>query len=124
MKGIWLYSGPDGRSHFADLDIPPSPDPLGELAEIPAVRFTETQAGRVNDYHPAPRLYLIIFLGGVEEIESGDGSRRRFHAGDMLLAGDTTGQGHLTRDLEDCRRVFITLPEGFDPKVWLAHYPS
>lgn len=114
MKCTWMYSGPDGRSHFADLEIPSA----SEILAAPTIRFTETSRGRTNDFHPAPRRYLILFLGGVEELECGDGSVRRFGAGDILLCDDTTGQGHLTRDLEDCRRVFITMPDGFDPNMW------
>ena len=114
MKCTWMYSGPDGRSHFTDLEIPSASDILA----VPTIRFTETAGGRTNDFHPAPRRYLILFMGGVEEMACGDGSKRRFGAGDVLLCDDTSGQGHTTRDLEDCRRIFITMPDGFDPGAW------
>ena len=45
------------------------------------------------------------------EIECGDGSTRILGPGDALLADDTTGQGHISRDLEGPRRsVWIGLP--------------
>lgn len=122
MQCTWLYTGPDGRSHFADLEIPSATveggNPAAEIVAPPGVRFTESSGGRTNDFHTAPRRQLMIMLAGVEEIECGDGSRRQFMAGDILLVDDTTGQGHMTRDLEDCRRLFIELPESFDPGRW------
>ena len=41
----------------------------------------------------------------------GDGSRRVFGPGDLLLAEDTTGRGHVSRALDPEPRVslFITL---------------
>jgi hypothetical protein len=57
----------------------------------------------------------VVTLSGIGEIECGDGSRRRFGPGDILLAEDTTGQGHITREIEGPRRgIFIPLPQDFD----------
>ena len=53
------------------------------------------------------------------EIECGDRSKRRLGPGDILLADDTTGQGHLTREIEGPRRsLFIPLPDDLDPAQW------
>ncbi len=58
-------------------------------------------------------------LSGLVEIECGDGSKRRMGAGDVLLADDTSGQGHITRDLEGPRRsIFIFLSPDLDPAQW------
>jgi hypothetical protein len=36
-----------------------------------------------------------------------------------MLADDTTGQGHITREITGPRRsIFITLPEGLDVEAW------
>jgi hypothetical protein len=45
------------------------------------------------------------------EIELGDGTKRIINAGEILLAEDTTGQGHISRALQKKPRksVFITL---------------
>jgi hypothetical protein len=45
----------------------------------------------------ARRQYVIITLGGEVEIETGDGTVRRFGPGDVMLADDTSGRGHMTR---------------------------
>jgi hypothetical protein len=71
------------------------------------------------DFHTAPRRQFVVNLSGLVEIEVGDGSTRRLGAGDILLADDTTGQGHITRDLEGPRRsIFIFLPPDLDPAQW------
>jgi hypothetical protein len=36
-----------------------------------------------------------------------------------MLADDTTGQGHITREIQGPRRsLFIPLPDGFDTRPW------
>jgi hypothetical protein len=53
------------------------------------------------DQHTAPRRQLVITLSGEVEIETSDGNTRRFRQGDVLLADDTTGVGHISRCLTD-----------------------
>ncbi|HZT06105.1 MAG TPA: hypothetical protein VFC51_03675 [Chloroflexota bacterium] len=122
MKCTWIYTGEDGRSHFEDLDIPLNPVNYGtNSAPIAAtnVVFRETPVGGALDYHPAPRRQFVVNLSGLVEIECGDGSKRRMGAGDVLLADDTSGQGHITRDLEGPRRsIFIFLSPDLDPAQW------
>jgi len=45
------------------------------------------------------------------EVEIGDGSKRRFGPGDILLAEDTSGRGHISRSLRNQPRtsIFVTL---------------
>ena len=45
------------------------------------------------------------------EIEVGDGLRRLFRTGDILLSEDTTGQGHFSRAVNGQSRksLFLTL---------------
>jgi hypothetical protein len=124
VKIIRIYTGADNQSHFEDLEIPLMPVAYGRQSErVPAagVIFRETPAGGALDFHPAPRRQFVVTLSGVGEIECGDGSRRRFGPGDILLAEDTTGQGHITREIQGSRRgIFIPLPEDFDIRAWQA----
>ena len=50
---------------------------------------------------------------GEVEIEVGDGSKRILRGGDVLLAEDTTGKGHISRAVAGKPRksMFITLDE-------------
>jgi hypothetical protein len=43
-------------------------------------------------------------------IEVGDGTVRRLKAGDILIAEDVTGQGHITREVGSEPRVSVFVP--------------
>ena len=125
MKVTRIYTGEDNRSHFEDLEIPLTPGQWGKMSEVvPAtgVIFRETPASGAFDFHPAPRRQFVVTLSGIGEIECGDGTRRRFGAGDIMLADDTTGQGHITREVQGPRRgIFIPLPADFNVDAWRMH---
>ena len=71
------------------------------------------------DFHQAPRRQFVIILTGAVEIECGDGTVRRLGAGDVLLADDTTGQGHISREVSgDRRSLFLPLPDDVDVSAW------
>jgi len=118
MEITRVYTGEDGRSHFEEIDVPLAESRYGSLSGLYAaegVIFRETPVGGELDFHNAPRRQFVVTLSGAVEIECGDGSKRRLGAGGILLADDTDGQGHITRDLEGPRRsLFIPLPEDFD----------
>ncbi len=122
MKAARIYTGADGRSHFEDLDIPLKPSTYGTLSDLvpsEGVIFRETPVGGALDFHVAPRRQFVITLAGLVEVECGDGTKRRFGPGDIMLADDTTGQGHITREVQGPRRsLFIPLPERFDTRPW------
>ena len=48
-----------------------------------------------------------MLSGGRVELETGDGSKRVLGPGDVLLAEDTTGLGHISRALDPEPRVSI-----------------
>ncbi len=127
MQVTRIFTGEDGESHFEELEIPSTDlgPPLGEIsASVSSVssffRATQTEGDDdVYDYHCAPRRQFVIHLKGSVEIEIGDGSKRRFGVGDVLLADDTTGQGHISRGVETPReQVFIVLPDDLDIEPW------
>lgn len=122
MKITRVYTGADNESHFEDLEIPLEPGRYGSVSGLVAakgVMFRETPVGAALDFHNAPQRQFVITLAGVAEIECGDGSKRRFGPSDILLADDTAGHGHITREIEGPRRsLFIPLPDDFDPSAW------
>ena len=125
MRVTYLYTGADGRSHFEDLEIPLVPATYGrESSLVPAqgIIFRENPDGAWADFHNAPRRQFVITISGLAELECGDGSRRRFGAGDVLLVDDTTGQGHITREIQGPRHIiFIPLPQELDVSAWRVH---
>jgi len=122
MKVIRIYTGEDNQSHFEHLEIPLNDTRLGRMTDLlPAegILFRETSPGLVYDFHTAPRRQFVLFLSGAAELECGDGTVRRFGAGDILLADDLTGQGHISRDVEGPRQtVFVPIPQDFDLSAW------
>jgi hypothetical protein len=124
VKVIRIYSGADGESHFEDLEIPQTDGRYGAMSDMvptTGVLFRTTPPGLSIDYHTAPRRQFVITLSGVAEIETGDGSTLRLGPGDILLADDTAGHGHISRDIEGPRRtIFVPIPEDLDVSTWAA----
>lgn len=117
MKLVRVYTGDDGQSHFEDVEVELEDYPalMGSLSApwpTTAVQFREVSGDYDLDFHNAPRRqYVVTLSGGAVEIEIGDGTRRRLGPGEILLAEDTTGHGHISRAVDGQPRVsmFITL---------------
>jgi len=110
-----LYAGSDGESHFEDLEVEledqGSVGRLSELVPTRGVVFRVTGTDYDYAWHNAPqRQYIVMLSGGGVEIEIGDGTVRQFHAGDILLAEDTTGRGHISRAIGDEPRESLMIP--------------
>jgi quercetin dioxygenase-like cupin family protein len=114
-KYIRLYAGTDGESHFEDVKIPLAikrgVGQQSEFREATGIIFIESNSSKQLDWHNAPRRQFIINLEGEREVEIGDGTRRILRPGDILLAEDTTGRGHITRLVKgkSHKAVFVTL---------------
>jgi hypothetical protein len=122
LKVTRVFAGDDGRSQFEELDVPLHESGYGQLSELvpgAGVIFRSTPAEGALGFHTAPRRQLVVTLSGAVEVECGDGSVRRFGPGDVMLADDTTGQGHISREVGGVRRsLFLPLPDDFDPSAW------
>jgi len=119
MRKIWrVYSGADGESHIAELplDMKPFVDTEGAHGEAtrlhPAtgIAFRVSPPGYVLDWHCAPRRQYSISLAGHAEIEVGDGTVARVGPGDVVLAEDLTGRGHVTRVVGSEPRFYAIVP--------------
>ncbi len=108
-----LYSGLDGESHFEDIEVPLEGEECvtrrsSELLKATGICFGERGAGFKTDWHNAPQRQFVITREGMGEIEIGDGTKRRFGPGDILLAEDTTGRGHISRVVgKQTRKIII-----------------
>ena len=105
-----LYTGEDGESHFEELDMDLGEYPWGELKNATGIMFRHDEPGVFMDWHVAPRRQFIITLSGEVEIGLGDGTLRRFGAGQVMLADDLTGRGHTTHAVSDVPRVSVAIP--------------
>lgn len=117
MTIVRLYTGTDGKSHFEDLKVPlKDGGKIGFLSEkirATGVLFRETGGDYDYDFHTAPRRQYVVNLQGEVEIEVGDGTKRILRSGEVLLAEDTTGQGHISRAVggKPRKSLFITLED-------------
>ena len=109
MKVVQLYTGDDGESHFRDL-------PLEEFHAIVArqtegeIRFVQRDPDFYSDWHTAPRRQYTLFLQGEWQVECADGAVRRFFPGDVIVAEDMTGHGHIMRGVGKADRCLVAIP--------------
>ena len=104
MKITRVYSGQDGESHFEEVEVD-----IGKLQPGDGIVFRHALPGDINGWHVAPRRQYVINLSGDSEVEIGDGTKRRFGPGDIFLADDTTGRGHISRVVGAQPRIFVTV---------------
>jgi len=119
MAKMWrVYSGADGESHITELPLALEPfrDVEGAhgqgtpLQAASGIAFRVAPPGYVLDWHCAPRRQYSISLSGAAEIEVGDGTIARVEPGDVVLAEDLTGRGHVTRVTGKEPRVYAIVP--------------
>ncbi len=116
MKITRIYTGDDGESHFEDIEVPlvdrgGSIGSISKLEGATGILFRETKGDYDFDFHNAPRRQYVINLDAAVEIETGDGTKRVLGPGEILLAEDTTGRGHISRSVDGKprRSIFVTL---------------
>ena len=104
-----IYAGADGESHFQEL----TPDEFAAIANNIGpgdIAVGQRPPGWWQDYHTAPRHQYVVFLSGGAEIEVASGEKRRFNPGDVLVAEDLTGHGHIIRNTGEEPRVSLAIP--------------
>ncbi|WP_300268348.1 hypothetical protein [Microbacterium sp.] len=80
------------QQHIADGLPPMAACGLPSSAGTMYIRSAELDGAP----HTAPRRQWVVMLRGVMEVQVTDGSRRQFGPGDLLIAEDTTGRGHVS----------------------------
>jgi len=121
VKVTRLFTGPDGKTKVEEYEIPLRAQGRGtELSATVAVKslqFRRTNQDYNLDWHPAPARQYVITLSGESEVELEGGKKIRLGPGNILLAEDTTGQGHISRALGSGDRIslFIPLADGATP---------
>ena len=108
MQFVRMYTGDDGKTHFEDI---PEKFEITDLAQrtdtedTSGIQFIYQPPGYVIEMHPAPRRQYVITLQGQAELVLGDGTSRLFVPGDVVLAEDITGEGHITKVIGEIPRV-------------------
>jgi hypothetical protein len=116
VKVTRIYTGTDGQTKVEEFAIPLKPRDSGSETSAPipvtSMQLRHTTPAYDLDWHPAPRRQVVVTLSGESEIELEGGRRMRFGPGHILLAEDTTGQGHKSRAVPGTDRVALDIVLG------------
>lgn len=107
---VRLFTGPDGESHLEEKDMGFGSSDFSHLGGFsPAVaaapvhlipeRVKAVIIGSQTDMnleglHRVRQRHYIVFISGAAEMETSDGTKRIFRAGDFLEEDDRAGGGH------------------------------
>jgi mannose-6-phosphate isomerase-like protein (cupin superfamily) len=97
--GVSSFTGGMVRFEYEDYAPPAAPLGVSETAGAETLLFLTFPIGWVGEWHPTPRKQFVFILVGHIEVEVGDGEKREFGPGDVILALDTAGRGHISRTL-------------------------
>jgi quercetin dioxygenase-like cupin family protein len=110
---VRLYTGPDGESHFEEIEpalVQRGPAERSPIEAAGGIEFGRFQPGHFSDWHHAPRRQYVFSIAGQMEIGIGDGTIVTFGPGDVLLAEDLSGRGHTMRVVGSEPRVHAAVP--------------
>jgi len=114
-----IYTDPQGESHFDVVTVEqslaraaPPAAPFYVSADRPAskYRFYTFDPGWIGELHPAPARQFLALMSGAVEMETTDGTVRRFAPGDLVLLEDTSGRGHVTRNIGEGYATYLVVP--------------
>jgi hypothetical protein len=116
LKTRRIFTGPDLHSHYAQFtwQIHDERPDRNILSAVPAESvlihdvFETSETAR----HTAPQVQLVFVIRGSVEIRCSVDEVETFGPGDIFLAADTYGEGHITRALECPLRMLVArLPD-------------
>jgi len=108
-----LYTGQDGQTHAEEIEAKFTPGGTNDVFKMMASSGAELHrapAGRVVDWHTAPRRQYVITLSGRGELEVSGGKKIAVEPGHIGLVEDTTGKGHITRVVGTEDQVTLQIP--------------
>jgi hypothetical protein len=109
-----IYVDDAGDTHWRDIEVEWVEERYGSKfsKRLPAagIIFCETGGDVDVSWHPAPRRQYVINLDGEALITTSDGSARQISAGEVILAEDIRGKGHLSRFFGGQMRHWIFVP--------------
>src|SRR5712691_9573317 len=83
---------------------------VSDMMKATGVQFSSRPPAPSDAWHTGPRRQYVITLSGRAEIEVAGGQKVAIGPGHINLIEDTTGKGHITRNLGPDNRVVITIP--------------
>jgi hypothetical protein len=114
IKVTRLFTGPDGKTKVEEFEIPLKGQgrgtELSTVVPVTGLQFRRTNQDYNLDWHPAPARQFVVTLSGESEVELEGGRKIRLGPGHILLAEDTTGQGHISRAVGSQERLSLFIP--------------
>jgi mannose-6-phosphate isomerase-like protein (cupin superfamily) len=108
-----VVAGPDGKSRLDVIELPiVSAEPgksLYSRLHATDVELGYGAPGAFIDWHRVTTPRIWILLQGSWEFGTGDGKIHRLEAGDIVLAADTAGQGHTSRNVGAVASFVLTV---------------
>ena len=121
-----IYTDANGHSVLDEIELKmagaASPQDSTYFQRISAARqdvnywqIGHALPGHFIDFTPTGASTFIAVFSGKMHITASNGEERQLARGDMMLAQDLTGQGHMTRfgGYEACDYLLINMPGGF-----------
>lgn len=114
-----LYTGDDNQSHFREAALsytqqfPDTDNQIFCSQDFPAksCKLWTVKAGEEFHWVNAPCHQFIQVLQGRFQMEVGSGECREFTSNTLLRVEDCTGQGHISRILEDVVALIVVCDE-------------
>ena len=106
-----VYTGADGLSHAEEIEMKTiGAGGATEMIKATGVQFSSRPPAPSSAWHTGPMRQYVITLSGRGELEVADGKKIALGPGQIDLIEDTTGKGHITRNLGPENRVVVTIP--------------
>ena len=106
MRYLRLFAGPDGESHWQEVEVNFKEREFAPPAKAIEVSSTETATGTVflrlkpgwdEPVHTSPLPQTLVCTRGAARVTASDGTFRDIGPGDIWRMEDTHGKGHHTR---------------------------
>jgi hypothetical protein len=105
-----IYTGADGLSHAEEVPMTLTGAGVSDTFKATSAQFSRRPPGPASDWHVGPRRQFVITLRGRAELEVAGGRKVAVEPGHITLIEDTTGKGHITKNVGPDDRIVVTIP--------------
>jgi len=104
-----IYTASDGLAYAEEIEMPRTASGGYEMLSVTGAQFSSRAPSTDGSWHTGPRRQYVITLKGSAELELSGGQKVQVGPGQINLIEDTTGKGHITRNLGTENRIVITV---------------